>query len=155
MIVFKNIFISTILIFCSSSCEVDKKETNFSLNEYVDKIKQDLPLSIVEDSTIQLIIVNNTYSFDKEVLLSIYFNHTIIYHGQYSQGIDLNVPKIRQNNLAHFSIEVVKDNKLIRFSDKSVFDWDINYKCVYLAFFPTNQNTDQVHFFPQTEYVIQ
>jgi hypothetical protein len=155
MIRFKYIFISTVLIFCFNSCQVDKKETSFNLNEYVNKIKQDLALSVVEDSTIQLIMANNPYNFDKDVLLSVYFNHTIIYHGQYCQSIDLKVPKIRQNNLAHFSIEVVKDNELIRFSDKSVFDWDINYKCVYLAFFPTNQDTDQAHFFPQMEYVIQ
>lgn len=60
----------------------------------------------------------------------------------------------------HFILEVITPEKkgkfyLHNFQDKSVLPWRDDYNYIYIGFFPLNDETDKIHFFPQMVSVIQ
>lgn len=103
---------------------------------------------------------NNAYNFDEKSTLVIYANNKKVYEGNFCTRVTLSSLSQFENALIHFDVEILcpfKKNKYVlhRFSNKSVVYWGKEYTNIYACFFPTNQNIDQIHFFPAKYEVIQ
>lgn len=100
-------------------------------------------------------IVSNPYSWDENSHLILYLNNHTIYSGMFSLSGNLKIQKLEPNQSVHFRMEVINNNQLFRYENKSVFNWDNEYKYIYIGLFPDNPSTDNIHFFPQKAEVIQ
>lgn len=100
-------------------------------------------------------IIVNPYDWDSNAHLILYLNNTIVYSSRFERSGKLQISDLKPNQLVHFKMEIVKHNELFRFENKSVFNWDNNYKYIYIAFFPEKPTTENIYFFPQQSEIIQ
>jgi hypothetical protein len=102
---------------------------------------------------------NNAYNFDEKSMLVIYANDKKVYEGNFYTGVTLLSLSQFENTWIYFIVEILypakKDKYLLyRFHNKSIMYWEKEYKIVYACFCPTNENTEQIHFFPAKYDVI-
>ena len=108
---------------------------------------------------LKFMFLNNPYNLDENNIISIYVNYELVYRGPFKTHINLYGKAnllFKERNQMIFNMEILTDkNKktiwLHRFSSKTVFSWNENYKIIYCGFFPTNEDVEQVYFIPQLE----
>lgn len=139
-----------ILFSCSQGDKTEMKGQIIKADEY-------LFSATVNDQDNELFfrIVSNPYKWDERAHLIFYLNNEVVYSGVYQNSGVLQTAAINSGKLVHFRMEIVKDNMLYVFEDKSNFNWDDGYKYIYVGIFPGNPSTDNIHFFPQKAEVIQ
>jgi len=124
-----------------------------SVNEYFEKRNT----NVGNEFWIKFMFLNNPYNLDDKNIVSIYANSKLVYSGEYKKHIELkglSAEIFAKGKGIDLTIEVLTDkNKknvwLHRFSNKSGADWREDYQIIYCGFFPTNENVEQMYFFPQ------
>lgn len=141
-------------------CLILGETTNFkgSQSEYKQSIKNSSSDAIGRQ--ISFVFANNPYCLDSSYLVKLYANNSLLYEGFYTVGMKVETFQIEKKAPTHFILEIITPEKngkvyLHSFQDKSVMSWREEYNFVYIGFFPTNDETDRIHFFPQIESVIQ
>ena len=99
-----------------------------------------------------MIMVNNPYGFNGDDTLSIFINNVVVYSGNFKNETEYS---IYNNDIVKIRLEILRKDELFILEDKSIIYWDSLFNYVYCGFFPTNQDIDQIHFFPQQSRVIQ
>lgn len=123
--------------------------------KYLSKTDSLFQISKVSNTnTIKLVGVNNPNNFLIESKLIVYFNNKISYSGEFKKEVVLNISNFKENEIIHLSLEILKDGQLYVLESKSVFNWQKDYMFVYYGLFPSNESTNQIHFFPQKNRVI-
>ena len=136
----------------------ESKEQYKSVKEYFEKRND----SVENEPWIKFMFLNNPYNLNDRNIISIYVNFKLVYRGSYQQHIDLNG---NPNDLfskykdMRIDMEILTDTTkrviwLRRFSSKTVFSWNEDYKIIYCGFFPTNEDVEKVYFIPQLEPMI-
>jgi hypothetical protein len=142
------------------SCTLPWSNTLYaSVSDYLGG-KEPIENNMYDTNKVQFIFANNPYDFNKDSWLFIYANGERIYEGKFSLGVSMVVPNQFDNSTLNFRVDILSPSKngqyiLYHFSDKSVMHWENEYNFIYAGFFPTNQNIDQIHFFPAKYSVIQ
>jgi hypothetical protein len=85
----------------------------------------------------------------------IYVADQVAFAGDYARSGTLQFDVEREEQLVHCRIEVIIEDRLFSLEDKSVFPWRSDFEYLYIALFPDNQSTEQIHFFPQRSAVLQ
>lgn len=139
--------------------EIGKSTVKYnSVNEYFSKSNG----SIENQKWIEFMFLNNPYNLNENNIISIYINHKLVFRGVYKKHIDLqgdpNEIFLKDKRMI-VSMEILTDKtkKVIwehRFQNKTVFSWNKDYKIIYCAFLPTNENVENVSFIPQFEVKI-
>lgn len=164
----KKIFLAIIICFISLSCNHKRTDADFidlgkgveqyqSVKEYFQKYD----FKITNKPWIKFIFLNNPYNLNENNVISIYINSNLVYRGAYKEHIDLNGDpnKIFLNDKRLIvSMEILTDKTkkkiwLHRFSTKTVFSWNKDYKSIYCGFLSTNETSYRVSFIPQLEEV--
>lgn len=164
----RAIFSGQVILFAISSCQDPQgssrclklgENSNFknSQTEYKQNVQ------ITNDSikgTVSFVFANNPYCLDSTYWIKLYANNIIVYSGIYSVSRKVEIPQIEKQTPVHFILEVITPERkgkayLHNFQDKSVMSWREEYNFVYIGFFPANDETNRIHFFPQIESVIQ
>lgn len=104
---------------------------------------------------IEFRIVSNPFEWSKNDRMLLYINNQVAFVGDFKLDGTLYIDKIKDNELVHCKLEIIRDNKLYIFENKSNFNWNNEYKFIYIGLFPENPTTDNVYFFPQINQVIQ
>ena len=107
-----------------------------------------------DNNKIEFRIVSNPYQWDEKDTLIIYINNKISYVGNFKLGGFLYTEPI-YNELIHCKLEIIRSNKLYIFEDKSNFNWKNKFKYIYVGIFSDNSTSENVHFFPQEDQIIQ
>ncbi|GIV28893.1 MAG: hypothetical protein KatS3mg027_2707 [Bacteroidia bacterium] len=112
-------------------------------------------IAALDSCTSTLILVNNPHNFTDNAILTIFFNSHVVYSGKFNKEVEFCVPKEIVRDLVHIKLEILEKDMLFIFEDKSAFHWHTGYPYIYCVFFPRNESSDQIHFFPQKERIIQ
>ena len=99
-------------------------------------------------------VLNNPFEFSTQSKMIFYINGTPLYKDIFKIQFPVTI-NLNDKELVHCRIEIIEGDCLYVFEDKSVFNWDVNFKFIYAAFFPDNSTTDNIHFFPQQQLVVQ
>ena len=118
---------------------------------YIENLKVD---SVANANTLKVQLVNNPYDFSVQTKMIFYINGIPYYHGAFKTHFPVTIG-LNNKVLTHCRIEIIESGCLYVFEDKSVFNWDDTFKVIYAAFFPDNSTTDNIHFFPHQQLVIQ
>ena len=129
-----------------------------SVREYVEKKNT----SVGNEFWIKFMFLNNPYNLDDKNIISIYVNRELVYRDTYKQHIDLKGNPnglFSKDNRMIITMEILTDKtkKVIwehKFGSKTVFSWNEDYKIIFCAFFPTNEDVEKVFFIPQLEPMI-
>lgn len=118
---------------------------------YFAKLKID---SVGSSDALLVHLLNNPYDFSVQTKMIFYINGIPFYQGSFKTHFPITV-NLNNMELAHCRVEIIESGCLYVLEDKSVFNWDCNFKVIYTAFFPDNSTTDNIHFFPHQQLVIQ
>ena len=130
--------------------------SNVERSQYESRAMQEFESYSKGDQTIEFIRVNNPYLMSDSSLLVIYCEEYTVYSGLFESSVEFLMPsEINSDDLVHFRIAVVEDDRLYSLQNKSVILWDTVYTHLYCVFTPDNGNTEQIQFFPQFDEVIQ
>lgn len=152
----KNWKFLILVVLLFSACDTSKEklpvsEIRFkSLNQYMETIQHKQEL--IQD-TVYFVFANNPYQLDSSCYLSVFANNKNIYAGPFKKSIAVDAVHLRNSKRTNFMFEVLTNEKtdalrLNRFTNKSSIAWQDDYKFLYACFFPTNENEEQVQFFP-------
>lgn len=138
-----------LLISCNEENEMGVSGEPINTKEYLGKLK-------THSNSADLLyrIVSNPYQWDEKVHLVLYLNDRVAYTGGYKEAGVLKTERIEADGVVHMRMEIIKENTLYVFENKSIFLWDEGYKYVYIGIFPDNPSTDNIHFFPQKTDII-
>ncbi|TWP31538.1 hypothetical protein ETU08_00625 [Apibacter muscae] len=150
------IVIFFIMFFCNCESKKNAFQSNsldffeISQNE-IELKKKTVDIQQVSKERIKGVFLNNPYKFIEKDYILLYANGKLVYRGNFTSSfvfdIDDKITSIRRG-LVNFSFEIIKGDKIAKISNKSVVKWDDKNKFLYIAFFPTNQNTEQIVFIP-------
>jgi hypothetical protein len=119
--------------------------------EYL-KGKHFLPTN--DKSKLYFRIVSNPYKWTENETMILYVNNKVAFVGKFKIADTLYVGTLKENELVHCKLEILKSNRLLIFENKSNFNWGNEYKYLYIGIFPENPTTENIHFFPQKNQVI-
>lgn len=150
-----------IILSCSSKeSEIEKISIRGKsiLKEDLINIKKKV---INNGNNVNVLFVNNPVNLQSSDTVVFFFNEKVAYFGEYKNNFISSFPKnLQEGYRVHFAVHVLrreKSNKISQYiiQNKSVCYWSNDFKYLYIGFFPTNQEIDRVHFFPQRKTVIQ
>ena len=105
-------------------------------------------------SEVIFIFSNNPFGLDERYDIAIVQDGFPLYFGPYSEEVKVRIPDIKT---AHFRVYALEKNingyDVCFFDKKDVFEWDVDYNIVYICFFPFNESTEMIGFFPQRNYL--
>jgi hypothetical protein len=130
---------------------------NFNPGITREKLRQHAARAMsIDGNDVRFIIVNNPYCLTQNDQIYIFMDRWCVFSGTFSNTGVIKVPDevIEQGN-THVILYVVRGGSVSNFEDKSIIPIDIHHRYLYICFFPTNENSDRVHFFPQDEACVQ
>ncbi len=160
-----KLLIFTLYLFCC--CADRKTEYTFDLgtteevfediNSYLTKYNTCNNVINQNTPSTYLIFTNNPYSINENYGLCLFANNKCVYKGNFKKVIPINLGDFVPNKRLHLFFEILTPSNsneltyLHRFSTKNTIVWESNFEFIYTCFFPTNDNDDEIYFFPQKQ----
>ena len=114
------------------------------------------------DEKITVAFINNPAELSGNDRVMLYFNDDLIFYGYFDESFTASVPEgINDREIVHFNLKIARidssKKKVTYYSiqNKSICYWNNKYKYLYIGFFPNNDETNRIIFFPQEYTVIQ
>ncbi len=105
---------------------------------------------------VDFVVVNNPFCLKPDDRIVIYMDRWCVYSGAFTRGGLLKVPdELVALGSAHVVFYVIRGDSVRNFQNKSIIPWLRSFNYLYICFFPTNDLSDCIHFFPQEEKCIQ
>lgn len=111
--------------------------------------------SFYSKDSINLVLLNNPINIDTSDEVLLLLNDIPVFFDKYAPPIRINIPIFKEGGSIHPVLYVIKDSKITRFENKSVFVWNDRFNYLYVGFFPENQENEQILFFPQEFTIVQ
>lgn len=128
--------------------ETKRRQIGIDVNEDYSKFSSQYSVkSSSSKDSINLVLVNNPISID--------FSDEPVFFDNYAPPIRINIPIFKEGESIHPVLYVIKDSKITRFENKSVFVWNDRFNYLYVGFLPENQGIEQILFFPQEFTIVQ
>ncbi|MDH6307219.1 hypothetical protein M2451_002452 [Dysgonomonas sp. PFB1-18] len=157
----RNIFILLTMILVGTSC-VNKsqksdlhptKETYNNVDEYLSSFRNLVEIE-GNNKNVQFIFSNKPWPkiFNENTYCCIFINNKLAFNGKIDDEIivDMSLFSKESIHLSLIFLVLKKDGKyeVYRLSNKTKIFWEDDYRYIFTCLFPTNQNIDQVQFFP-------
>jgi hypothetical protein len=138
-------------------CEDTKRiQIGTDVNEDYSKFSSKYSIdSFYSKDSINLVLLNNPIKIDSSDEVLLLLNDIPVFFDKYAPPIRINIPIFKEGESIHPVLYVIKDSKITRFENKSVFVWNDRFNCLYVGFFPENQEIEQILFFPQEFTIVQ
>ncbi|MFW5983537.1 MAG: hypothetical protein ACOCQ4_03465 [bacterium] len=117
---------------------------------------------IMSDEKITVAFINNPAVLSKNDRVMLYFNDDLIFYGYFDGSFTASIPEgVSDREIVHFNLKIARidsSKKQVTYysiQNKSVCYWNNKFKYLYIGFFPNNDETNRINFFPQEHTVIQ
>jgi len=106
---------------------------------------------------LQLVISNNPFGLDDTNEILIWFNGILVCQSVYGRMDKIIIPPSLDLNRINAKVGLVAGETVYVFSNKSVLNLNVGAfpSYMYMTFFPFNDETASIAFYPQSEEVIQ